>query len=262
MATHTGFRIGHILIQHGCLTEERLQEALAYQQETLCRLGQALLTLGFCTEVQIARAVAEQLGMPFVDLDETPPPPRLLQLLPRELAQRFGAIPVRLKGEQLVVVVRNPFDFTLDTALREALEKPLILACGVESQIVRLLAQYDRLLSWERAVPDPGLPYVDARVRGRRGMLQLAQARGETVSLEDANREIEEYLAEGNEYLDLEMAADLLSVRGKRDGKPVRLATVPLGQYVLRLRPAKEAGGKGAKGAGAYRLSVSRVTAE
>lgn len=56
-------RLGQILVKHGVLSEEQLSFALSHQTVTGGLLGGALLSLGLCSNEQIARALAEQLSL-------------------------------------------------------------------------------------------------------------------------------------------------------------------------------------------------------
>lgn len=56
-------RLGQILVKQGVLTEPQLSFALAHQTITGGLLGGALLSLGLCSNEQIARALAEQLSL-------------------------------------------------------------------------------------------------------------------------------------------------------------------------------------------------------
>ena len=85
--------------------EEQLELAMQHQVATGGRLGQALIELGHCTDADIARALADQLEIPYVDLQNTPPSPECVSLLPPEIGLEFGLLPIRLQGNRLVVAV-------------------------------------------------------------------------------------------------------------------------------------------------------------
>src|SRR5262245_11557203 len=115
------FHIGRILVRQGIINEVQLSVALRHQQAQRCRLGEALLELKFCTSVQIGRALAEQLGMHFVDLEETPPSKEAIDAVPYTFARAHGVVPVDIDEDYLLIVARNPSDFRLDGYLRKAL---------------------------------------------------------------------------------------------------------------------------------------------
>ena len=56
--------IGEVLQEYGYITEEQVQQALAYQKEhSGMRLGQILIELGFVTERQMLEALAQRLDL-------------------------------------------------------------------------------------------------------------------------------------------------------------------------------------------------------
>jgi hypothetical protein len=215
-------RLGAILLRSGSITEGQLQGALAYRTQRRCRLGEALLSLGFCTEAQVACALAGQLGMPFIDLDETRPAREALELLSRPQAVQLGIVPVEVRPDSVLVVARNPFDFRLDAAARQAVGQPVTIACGVDAQILEALRDYDQLL-------DPAPPAAR----------QPAPAPGE--ELEEANAALSRYLAAGGAELELEITDALVRIRGRRKSGPVGIAALP--REALCLRIACEEGG-------------------
>ena len=66
-----------------------------------CFGKQATIRARGVDEVQIARALSDQLGLPFLDLGNLPIPDETLAVLPRNVAQRHGAVPVTIARIQL-----------------------------------------------------------------------------------------------------------------------------------------------------------------
>lgn len=134
--------IGRILLARGIVTEEVLDLACEYQDSHGGRLGEALIALGICSELQIAHAVADQLEMPFVDLTATPPQPDAIATLPKEVALSLGVIPVRIEHGRVLVAVSDPLDIRLDEALRHAIQQPLNLVVAPRTHIEEFLRHY------------------------------------------------------------------------------------------------------------------------
>ncbi len=145
-------RLGQILLRREVITNAQLERALVLQRDRGVALGDALISLGVCTETHIVRALAEQSGMPFVDL-ETPPPRQILRLLPAEVARELQVVPARFEKGRLVLAARNPFDISLDAELSRRLNQPVVMAVTVERKLLEVLAKYEQLM----AVHDPGV---------------------------------------------------------------------------------------------------------
>jgi type IV pilus assembly protein PilB len=106
-------RLGEVLVAGQVLTEAQLDEALHVQRggrgfRLPLRLGEVITALGLADEVQIARALSDQLGLPFLDLGSQPIPEVTLAVLPRNVALRHGAVPVTLAHGVLTVALADP----------------------------------------------------------------------------------------------------------------------------------------------------------
>src|SRR5687767_11643386 len=106
-------KLGECLIQAGLITEEDLQSALAEHKRTGERLGAVLVRLNLATERQIAKALAYQLGFPYLSLGETPPDVAVVTLIPKEVALKRSCVAIRLDKNLLTVAMADPLLFSL-----------------------------------------------------------------------------------------------------------------------------------------------------
>ncbi|MGH3111351.1 MAG: hypothetical protein ACRDQT_10580, partial [Gaiellaceae bacterium] len=124
------------------MTSEELEEVLARQGDdrehriSSQRLGEALVENGIVTSAQIARLVAEQHELPFVDLDEPDSLVPVAVRLPEELARLHTALPVRAFPDgSLLVVVADPTRVDCFDDIRRALEVPVRFAVAAPDAI-------------------------------------------------------------------------------------------------------------------------------
>jgi type IV pilus assembly protein PilB len=106
-------KIGECLIQAGLITENDLRTALAEHKRTGERIGVVLVRLNLATEKQIAKALALQLGFPFVNLAENPPDPNAVVLIPKDVALKRVCVAVGLEKKLLTVAMADPLLFSL-----------------------------------------------------------------------------------------------------------------------------------------------------
>ena len=106
-------KIGECLIQAGLITEDDLRTALAEHKRTGERLGVVLVRMNLATEKQIAKALAFQLGFPYVNLGENPPEATAVVLIPKEVSLRRVCIAVTLEKNLLTVAMSDPLLFSL-----------------------------------------------------------------------------------------------------------------------------------------------------
>ena len=109
-------KLGELLISKGFLSEEKLLLALSYQKITDTLIGEALIKLGFNSSLEIAKALAEQAGIPFLDLSEYSVNEEAIRLIPKNIAEANGFIPLRFDDAEIEIGMLNPSDITvLDT---------------------------------------------------------------------------------------------------------------------------------------------------
>jgi type IV pilus assembly protein PilB len=106
-------KIGECLIQAGLITEEDLGIALTEHKRTGERLGVVLVRMNLATEKQIAKALAFQLGFPYINLSENPPDAGAVTLIPKDVALKRVCVAVRLEKNLLTVAMSDPLLFSL-----------------------------------------------------------------------------------------------------------------------------------------------------
>jgi hypothetical protein len=113
--------LGALLLRKGLVTNEDLDQALEDREQGEL-LGEALVRLRLCFEDDIARVLAEQANVEFVDIGVTSVDHRAVVLLARREAEALRAIPIRLHPDGSVsVAVADPTDETLLPRLKLAL---------------------------------------------------------------------------------------------------------------------------------------------
>jgi len=133
--------LGSLLINRGVLSVDQVKQAFEEQQLTGKRLGEIVVGHGWVTPQELAQALAQQNGLEYVDLAELDLDFKVATLLPRDLAERYEALPVRRLGDDLLLVaVADPSNIAVADDLRLALghnvrlgvSAPLDLEAGIK----------------------------------------------------------------------------------------------------------------------------------
>ena len=103
-------RLGEILLDKQYIDQHHVATALDSGKG---RLGEALLSEARITPEQLAEALAEQCGLPCVDLEGFVVPAALFDLISATHAYQYGVVPYRRDGDTLHVVAGDPFDLPL-----------------------------------------------------------------------------------------------------------------------------------------------------
>jgi type IV pilus assembly protein PilB len=106
-------RLGQLLVDARMITAEALDEVLAAQRSDGRRLGTLLVERGLINETQLTQILSHQLAVPWVSLLHIEFSRQLLNLVPREVADRFCLVPiyvrhVRNQGDTLYVAMDDP----------------------------------------------------------------------------------------------------------------------------------------------------------
>lgn len=219
-------RLGKLLMSSRTITEEQLNTALQLQKERGCRLGEVLIELGYCSEVEVTRAFAEQMELPFVDLKLTPPEPQVVRLIQREVALRLGVVPVRMERERLLVAAVNPLDISIDEKLRSTVRMPVTVCAAPPQQLSEALANYEGLkrpAPLAGAAPGTGFTTSGLAPAGTSGFtpgsISLGTAaRGEAQGMQRLQGLAAEAVRKGVRDLYFQPQRDGMEVRGEIDG--------------------------------------------
>jgi len=101
-------RIGDLLVREGMITKEQLEKALQEQKTSGTRVGYNLVKLGFIPELELTKVLARQYKMPAVDLSKFEVDPRIVKLVPADLAIKHLVLPLKRDGRTLTVAMADP----------------------------------------------------------------------------------------------------------------------------------------------------------
>jgi type IV pilus assembly protein PilB len=137
--------LGSLLINQGLLNVDQVKRAFEEQQLTGKRLGEIVVGHGWVTPQDLAKALAVQNGLEYIDLSETNIETGVATLLPKELAVRYEALPVRfLSDDLLLVAVADPTDIGRADDLRLALGHNVRLAVSEAADLERTIKKLYR----------------------------------------------------------------------------------------------------------------------
>ncbi len=102
-------RIGELLVDAGVIDDEQLREALSLSPPGE-RLGQTLIRLSMVDELEVAHALANQLGIEVADLTGLTAQPLAIDRVPARLAERHQLVPIALEDGVLTIAMADPAD--------------------------------------------------------------------------------------------------------------------------------------------------------
>ncbi|MBF0407534.1 MAG: type II/IV secretion system protein [Candidatus Riflebacteria bacterium] len=135
-----------LMLEKRLLTEERLEKAKNIQTQTLERLEDILLRLGFLNEKEVLDLWAEVLNISVVDLTNIKVDAKVLSMIPEYQAKQYKAIPLKKNGPRLVVAMADPFDIMAVDMIAFLTQSKLDIVIAPKAQIDLSVKQ---LYSWD-----------------------------------------------------------------------------------------------------------------
>ena len=148
--------LGEELVAKGYLTPKRLEEALSEHYRTGRKLGQILLDNNYVSEEQIARVLALQQGLPFIDLKRYKVSLETARILDEMQARKFRAVLLEVRKSTYLIAVSDPDNLSAQDALSAYLHRPLEIAVVANDQLNALIehaySKEEQLTAFARAV--------------------------------------------------------------------------------------------------------------
>ncbi len=135
-------RLGEYLVKIGLFDEETLKQALETQKTSKQRLGQVLTNMGVTDEVAIAKALAVRLKIPYGRIHKATIPDEVISLVPAELAATHMVIPLKKKGNRLLVAMADPLNLYALEDLRFVTRMPIDRAAVPAGDVASAISKY------------------------------------------------------------------------------------------------------------------------
>ncbi|MBU1864195.1 MAG: Flp pilus assembly complex ATPase component TadA [Candidatus Omnitrophica bacterium] len=103
-------KLDELLLEKKILTEKELRKALFYQEERGGTLSQILVEEGMVDESTIILLMAEELGIPTLNLSIFKVDPAIIKLIPKKIALQYELLPLSKVGTALTVAMTDPLN--------------------------------------------------------------------------------------------------------------------------------------------------------
>ena len=111
LAAQNRKKLGELLVDHGYINREQLEEALDEAKNNDKKIGEILVELDYVNEEDLIEVLEFQRGIPHADLDKYYFDPSLAELIPENIARRYTSVPIEKSNDgKLKVVMADPTD--------------------------------------------------------------------------------------------------------------------------------------------------------
>lgn len=224
-----GFRrLVDVIVDSGYATREQIEEVLPVARETGRGAEQLLVERGVITPEQRALAVAERLGLEFVDLSSRQVDLAAVNLLPGDIARRLQVVPIGRDDERtLVVAMADPTNVVAidDVEIHTGLGVRVVVATredvlAVISNATRLDGTVTQVL--EQDAEDHFAEELEIRDRA-----ELQETASETPIVKLVNSLLSQAVSQKASDIHFDAGARDMRVRLRVDGVLQEIARVP-----------------------------------
>ncbi len=208
--------LGQILVRHGAVNPDALEPLYAQQLEKSRGLVELVLESNLATEVAVARALAAECRLPFVErIDIDSIPTDVATKLPITYAKNHGVLVIGESPEAVSVICSDPLDTDGLDDVRAAFEKPIAISVAPQEVVVDAInrvfergAPMGELEPTEQSEDEEEIDILDSDedapiIRWVNGLLsQAVKERASDIHIEPEEREvIVRYRVDGQLYV-------------------------------------------------------------
>lgn len=220
--------IGEYLVNHKLITSEQLNEALEAQRRSSLPLSQVLVSMRYISEDKLLRSMAAQMGVAPWSIEKDLPSAEALTALPHEVCVKHQILPVQVKGDLLVLAMRNPQDLEVIELARNLSKKRIEPVLAIGDRLVRAIERAGMHLAQEERLDG----YV-AQALSTSGSESTSKA-SNVLTEEDTrpvvglvNQILSDAIRMGSSDIHLEPRANRVDVRYRIDGELQRVKELP-----------------------------------
>ncbi|HWS47643.1 MAG TPA: hypothetical protein VN636_17410, partial [Acidimicrobiia bacterium] len=139
MLANQSRRFGETLVDRHVLSRDDLEHAISEADRSHQPLPSVLLRMGLVGSKDLTAALAEQMGLRFIDFLETPIHQDAPETLSPELARHYTAVPVDFEGHKIVVAFAEPAGDEALAAIGNSTSFEVIPAVADRAELLRAI---------------------------------------------------------------------------------------------------------------------------
>ena len=147
-------KLGEILVSMGAVTPAQVEKGLKLAKGTGKRIGEVMVEAGLVKEDDVAKALAKQFGLPYVDPNDVADQVDA-KLIPEELVRKHLVLPLSKTNGRLQLIVHDPLNLELLDLLRFRLNaevEPRVAAKGRIKQFLDTKVAQPRMVDAEESL--------------------------------------------------------------------------------------------------------------
>lgn len=138
-------KIGEILSKEGQITSMQLDEALGIHKKTNERLSSILLNKGYIDPDTIINVLGRLYHYNVIRFSDIKPDPKVLEILPYEMAKPTMVFPLSLKSEELSITMVEPTDTSIVEELQKKIGKTIQVFVSTETDVIQAYRDFYKI---------------------------------------------------------------------------------------------------------------------
>lgn len=147
LSASTQEQVEQALVHDGLISKAKIDELKKKAEDSHTPLLSLIISDGGITEEDLTKATAQVAKVPYVNITATHVDPKVLDLLPQDLAERYMAVPLGEMQHRLVVAMLDADNVQAVDFLSNKVGKPLKVYAASEAGIRSVLKQYQQNIS-------------------------------------------------------------------------------------------------------------------
>jgi type IV pilus assembly protein PilB len=137
-------QLGDILLEGGLVTQAQLQAAYDEHQRAGRALGRVLVDQGVLTEAQLVAALAQQIGMRFIELADFSVDHSAVGLVSGAMARRYVVLPFGFEDGKLLLAMADPANFLAIEDVRAVTQMEVKPCVATRTDVLFAIDRYYR----------------------------------------------------------------------------------------------------------------------
>ncbi|MGH7241247.1 MAG: GspE/PulE family protein [Candidatus Saccharimonadales bacterium] len=229
------------LVADNVISEGDLKDIKAKAMADSAPLFSALVDSGKITDEQLTKATAQVSKIPYVNLTTAKIDPKVLELLPQDIAERYMAVPLGEMQHRLVVAMLDAGNVQAVDFLSNRIGRPLKVYAASEEGIRQVLHQYSIDISDEVTETIDGMKAADdkeqASAKDTKAGREAAKASNIKTIVQDSP--ISKALTSILEYAAKNRASDI-HIEPLKDGLKIRCRVDGILREIMKLPKSTE----------------------
>ncbi len=217
-----------ILFEKGKIDKKKLEQIKSLREKTGDEVSKIIVKKKFATEEEIAEAISESMGVPFIDLKNFITEPQAISAIDEKTARRLTALPLYIVKDTLTVAVTDPHNIVVKDELQLASKfKKIQLVMATEQAILDGIeenyAHGNTMEEIVKPLESKGLVYASPVSASAQKLASLA---GQPPVVKFVNQMIFDALKQRASDIHIEALQESIRVRFRIDGVLHTAATI------------------------------------